>query len=190
MLNFRGYVCVSIFMSAFICVACMCNCVWFFALKIEQEAEKQQQPPLNQEQSEEVLQVSREEHQRKGGVEKEAYSDNNITDQEEDEVEDDDDDEQEAKPCLKPTLRPVTTAPSVSSASGNASPLTPISESPRDNIAPHENSSHEAPPTEELRPKIGLSLKLGLCVIKITAFEPMFKSLGQQDFFLSFAYQS
>ncbi|CAM4726232.1 unnamed protein product [Leuciscus chuanchicus] len=129
--------------------------------RIEQEAEKQQQPPpLKQEQSVEVLQVSREEHQRKGGVEKEAYSDNNITDQEEEE-EEDDDDEREAKPCLKPTLRPVTTAPSVSSASGNASPLTPISESPRDNIAPHENSSHEAPPTEELRPKIGLSLKLG-----------------------------
>lgn len=139
----------------------------FFALKLEQEAEKQRQPPLKQEQSEEVLHVSLEEHQRKGGVEKEAYSsDNNVSDQEEDEVnddDDDDDDDREAKPCLKPTLRPVTTAPSVSSASGNATPLTPSSESPRGVIAPHENSSHEAPPTEELRPKIGLSLKLGLC---------------------------
>lgn len=178
-------------MCAFLCLhlsVCVCNCVCFFVLKIEQEAEKQQQPPLKQEQSEEVLQVSREEHQRKGGVEKEPYSDNNITDQEEDE-EEDDDDEREAKPCLKPTLRPVTTAPSVSSASGNASPLTPISESPRDNIAPHENSSHEAPPTEELRPKIGLSLKLGLCVIKITvttAFEPMYSTaqkFGSARFF-------
>lgn len=154
-----------VFMSAFICV-CVCNCV-FFALKIEQEAEKQRQPPLKQEQSEEVLDVSREEHQRKGDVEKEAYSsDNNITDQEEDE--EDDDDDREAKPCLKPTLRPVTTAPSVSSASGNATPLSPSSESPCGIIAPHENSSHEAPPTEEIRPKIGLSLKLGLCVIKMT----------------------
>ncbi|XP_051771901.1 RNA-binding protein 25 isoform X1 [Ctenopharyngodon idella] len=128
--------------------------------RIEQEAEKQRQPPLKQEQSEEVLDVSREEHQRKGDVEKEAYSsDNNITDQEEDE--EDDDDDREAKPCLKPTLRPVTTAPSVSSASGNATPLSPSSESPCGIIAPHENSSHEAPPTEEIRPKIGLSLKLG-----------------------------
>ncbi|XP_067278632.1 RNA-binding protein 25-like isoform X2 [Pseudorasbora parva] len=133
--------------------------------RIEQEAEKQRQPPLKQEQIEEVLHISREEHQRKGGVEKEpCSSDNNITDQEEeegDDDDDDDDDDREAKPCLKPTLRPVTTAPSVSSASGNATPLTPNSDSPRGIIAPHENSSHEVPPTEELRPKIGLSLKLG-----------------------------
>ncbi|XP_050982251.1 RNA-binding protein 25 [Labeo rohita] len=127
--------------------------------RIEQEAEKQRQPPLKQEQSEEVLHISSEEHQRKGSVEQEAYSsDNNITDREEDEEEEDDD--REVKPCLKPTLRPVPTAPSISSASGNATPLTPGSESPR-GIMSQENSSHEAPPTEELRPKIGLSLKLG-----------------------------
>lgn len=161
----RVHMCVRIYVCIYLCL-CLCNCV-FFALKIEQEAEKQRQPPLNQEQNEEVLHDSREEHQRKEGVEKEAYSsDNNITDQEEDE--EDDDDDREAKPCLKPTLRPVTTAPSVSSASGNATPLSPSSESPHAVIAPNENSSHEAPPTEELRPKIGLSLKLGLWVIKMT----------------------
>ncbi|XP_058651633.1 RNA-binding protein 25 isoform X2 [Onychostoma macrolepis] len=127
--------------------------------RIEQEAEKQRQPPVKQEQSEEVLHISHEEHQRKEGAEQEAYSsDNNITDREEDEEEDDDD--QEVKPCLKPTLRPVPTAPSISSASGNATPLTPGSESPHA-VTLHENPSHEAPPTEELRPKIGLSLKLG-----------------------------
>ncbi|KTG45233.1 hypothetical protein cypCar_00014965 [Cyprinus carpio] len=127
--------------------------------RIEQEAEKQRQPPLKQEQSEEVLHISCEEHQRKGGAEQEAYStDNNITDREEDEEEEEDD--REVKPCLKPTLRPVPTAPSISSASGNATPLTPGSESPH-GITSLENSSHEAPPTEELRPKIGLSLKLG-----------------------------
>uniref|UniRef100_A0A8C1T7S4 RNA binding motif protein 25a n=2 Tax=Cyprinus carpio TaxID=7962 RepID=A0A8C1T7S4_CYPCA len=127
--------------------------------RIEQEAEKQRQPPLKQEQSEEVLHISHEEHQRKEGVEQEAYSsDNNITDREEDEEEDDDD--REVKPCLKPTLRPVPAAPSISSASGNATPLTPGSESPH-GVTLHENASHEAPPTEELRPKIGLSLKLG-----------------------------
>uniref|UniRef100_A0A671LWB7 PWI domain-containing protein n=1 Tax=Sinocyclocheilus anshuiensis TaxID=1608454 RepID=A0A671LWB7_9TELE len=127
--------------------------------RIEQEAEKQRQPPLKQEQSEEVLHISHEEHQRKEGAEQEAYSlDNNITDREEDEEEDDDD--REVKPCLKPTLRPVPTAPSISSASGNATPLTPGSESPH-GVTLHENASHEGPPTEELRPKIGLSLKLG-----------------------------
>uniref|UniRef100_A0A8C1J5J4 RNA binding motif protein 25a n=1 Tax=Cyprinus carpio TaxID=7962 RepID=A0A8C1J5J4_CYPCA len=105
--------------------------------RIEQEAKKQRQPPLKQEQSEEVLHIS--------------Y-------REEDEEEEEDD--REVKPCLKPTLRPVPTAPSISSASGNATPLTPGSESPH-GITSLENSSHEAPPTEELRPKIGLSLKLG-----------------------------
>uniref|UniRef100_A0A671L2N0 RNA-binding protein 25-like n=1 Tax=Sinocyclocheilus anshuiensis TaxID=1608454 RepID=A0A671L2N0_9TELE len=105
--------------------------------RIEQEAEKQRQPPLKQEQSEEVLHIS--------------Y-------REEDEEEEDDD--RDVKPCLKPTLRPVPTALSISSASGSATPLTPGSESPR-GVTSHENSSHEAPPTEELRPKIGLSLKLG-----------------------------
>lgn len=117
---------------------------------------------------EEVLQLSREEHQRKE-VEREVFSsDNNITDREEEEEEEveNDDDDREIKPCLKPTLRPVTAAASVSSASGNATPLTPGSESPHGTASPHENSTHEAPPTEELRPKIGLSLKLGLCVLK------------------------
>ncbi|KAG5857876.1 hypothetical protein ANANG_G00024040 [Anguilla anguilla] len=87
--------------------------------------------------------------------------------QSEDEVEDgededgeEDDEMPEVKPCLKPTLRPITAAPSVSSASGNASPNTPGDESPCGIIIPHENSP-EAPPPEELRPKIGLSLKLG-----------------------------
>ncbi|KAA0718104.1 RNA-binding protein 25 [Triplophysa tibetana] len=127
--------------------------------RIEQEALRERQPPLKQEQSEKVMDVPCEEDERKVDAEKEAcFSDNNITDREEDY----EDDNREAKPCLKPTLRPVTTAPSISSASGNATPLSPGSESPLGIIAPHENSSHEAPPTEEHRPKIGLSLKLGV----------------------------
>ncbi|KAK6295379.1 hypothetical protein J4Q44_G00346050 [Coregonus suidteri] len=68
------------------------------------------------------------------------------------------------KPCLKPTLRPITAAPSVSSASGGATPNTPGGgdESPCGIIIPHENSPpHETLPQEEFRPKIGLSLKLG-----------------------------
>uniref|UniRef100_A0A3Q3F2N9 RNA-binding protein 25 n=1 Tax=Labrus bergylta TaxID=56723 RepID=A0A3Q3F2N9_9LABR len=67
----------------------------------------------------------------------------------------------DVKPCLKPTMRPITAAPSVSSASGNASPNTPGEESPCGIIIPHENSPPEALPQEEHRPKIGLSLKLG-----------------------------
>ncbi|XP_051504073.1 RNA-binding protein 25 [Myxocyprinus asiaticus] len=127
--------------------------------RMQQEAERECQPPLKQEQSEEVTQIPCEEHQRKGSTEQEAYSsDNNVTDQEEDE---DKDDDREDKPCLKPTLRPVTTVPSISSASGNGTPLTPESESPHCINTLQENSSYEAPPTEENRPKIGLSLKLG-----------------------------
>lgn len=155
---------VRMCMHLYVCIRlCLCVKLCFFALKIEQEAEKQQQPPVKQEQSEEVLHVSHEEHQRKEGAEQEKYSsDNNITDREEDEEEDNVD--REVKPCLKPTLRPVPTALSISSASGNASPLTPGSESPH-TVTLQENPSPEAPPTEELRPKIGLSLKLGLCYL-------------------------
>ncbi|XP_065152546.1 RNA-binding protein 25 isoform X2 [Paramisgurnus dabryanus] len=127
--------------------------------RIEQEALRERQHSLKQEQNEKVLEVSCEEHQRKEAAEPDACSsDNNITDREEDE---DDDDDREAKPCLKPTLRPVTTATSISSASGNATPLSPGSESPRAIIPLHENSLLVAAPTEEHRPKIGLSLKLG-----------------------------
>lgn len=127
--------------------------------RIEQEALRERQHSLKQEQNEKVLEVSCEEHQRNEAAEPDACSsDNNITDREEDE---DDDDDREAKPCLKPTLRPVTTATSISSASGNATPLSPGSESPRAIIPLHENPLLVAAPTEEHRPKIGLSLKLG-----------------------------
>ncbi|CAB1343124.1 unnamed protein product [Coregonus sp. 'balchen'] len=91
------------------------------------------------------------------------HSDDN-DDVEEGEEEFDDDDQSGSKPCLKPTLRPITAAPSVSSASGGATPNTPGGgdESPCGIIIPHENSPpHETLPQEEFRPKIGLSLKLG-----------------------------
>lgn len=70
----------------------------------------------------------------------------------------------EVKPSqLKPAMRPITTAPSVSSASGNGTPGTPGSpsnESPCGIIIPGENTP-DLQPLEEHRPKIGLSLKLG-----------------------------
>uniref|UniRef100_A0A8C6L0D8 RNA binding motif protein 25 n=1 Tax=Nothobranchius furzeri TaxID=105023 RepID=A0A8C6L0D8_NOTFU len=69
-------------------------------------------------------------------------------------------DSQETKPQLKPIMRPITTAPSVSSASGNATPNTPGNESPCGIIIPGENTP-DVLPLEENRPKIGLSLRLG-----------------------------
>ncbi|CAB1450305.1 unnamed protein product [Pleuronectes platessa] len=57
-------------------------------------------------------------------------------------------------------MRPISTAPSVSSASGNATPNTPGNESPCGIIIPGENSPEVQPP-EENRPKINVSLKLG-----------------------------
>lgn len=66
----------------------------------------------------------------------------------------------EAKPRLKPTMRPISVVPSVSSASGNT-PNTPGNESPCGIIIPHENSPPDALPQDENRPRIGLSLKLG-----------------------------
>lgn len=71
-------------------------------------------------------------------------------------------DSQEPKPQLKPIMRPITTAPSVSSASGNVTPNTPGVESPCGIIIPGENTP-DLQPLEEHRPKIGLSLKLGEC---------------------------
>uniref|UniRef100_A0A672S0E3 RNA binding motif protein 25b n=1 Tax=Sinocyclocheilus grahami TaxID=75366 RepID=A0A672S0E3_SINGR len=110
--------------------------------RMEEEAERLRQPPLKPEPEEErEHKPSREELDREEGEELE--------------------DEEEVKPCLKPTMRPITSAPSVSSASGNATPNTPREESPCGIIIPHENSPPEIPLQEENRPKIGLSLKLG-----------------------------
>lgn len=67
-------------------------------------------------------------------------------------------DSQEAMP--KPVLRLITTAPSVSSASGNETPNSPGNESPWGILIPDE-SIQKVQVLEEHRPKIGLSLKLG-----------------------------
>lgn len=67
---------------------------------------------------------------------------------------------QEDKPALKPVMRPITAAPSVSSASGNVTPNSPANESPCGIIIPGENTP-DVQPLDENRPKIGLSLKLG-----------------------------
>lgn len=108
--------------------------------QMEQEAERRRQPPIKQEPE------SEEEEEEEEKPEKEERR------MEEEE-------EPEQKPCLKPTLRPISSVPSVSSASGNATPTTPADESPCGIIIPHENSPDQQ--QEEQRPKIGLSLKLG-----------------------------
>lgn len=105
----------------------------------------------------------RQEHEKVEPRSRPSHSDEEM---EEGEEEDFDNEEEEEypieKPQLKPTMRPITAAPSVSSASGNVSPNTPGGEeSPCGIIIPHENSPLDALPQEEHRPKIGLSLKLG-----------------------------
>ncbi|XP_018583204.1 RNA-binding protein 25 isoform X1 [Scleropages formosus] len=136
--------------------------------RMEQEAERRRQPPVKQEpESEEETEdkMQKDERDKRGGgtaggetLEPDPHSEDEVEDEED--VDEADDEVPEPKPCMKPTLRPITAAPSVSSASGNASPNTPGDESPCGIIIPHENSP-EAPPPEEHRPKIGLSLRLG-----------------------------
>lgn len=133
---------------------------------MEEEAERLRQPPVKPEPEEErESKPSREERERERGRERERERERrrpNAQLQSDEDVEDGEEveDEEDTKPCLKPTMRPIMAAPSVSSASGNASPNTPREESPCGIIIPHENSPPEPQPQEEHRPKIGLSLKL------------------------------
>lgn len=137
---------------------------------MEEEAERRRHPPLKLEPEEEVNQEKahrdRDREKRGSGRPVEPprrgppqHSDDDAEEGEED-VYHDGEDSQEAKPQPKPVMRPITTAPSVSSASGNVTPNTPGNESPCGIIIPGENTPEVQPP-EEHRPKIGLSLKLG-----------------------------
>lgn len=150
----------------------------FFSLHIclslvqmeEEEEERLRQPPIIREpepQEEPERQRGsrnhrdcRQDQDRAEAQPQPARSDNEVEEGEEEDY-DHDEENPDAKPCLKPTMRPITAAPSVSSASGNVSPNTPGDESPCGIIIPHENSPPDALPQEEHRPKIGLSLKLG-----------------------------
>uniref|UniRef100_A0AAY4A295 RNA-binding protein 25 n=1 Tax=Denticeps clupeoides TaxID=299321 RepID=A0AAY4A295_9TELE len=125
--------------------------------RMEEEAERLRQPPPKPEPEDE------REHNVESGrrLSVQARSDNDDIEEGEEPDDEEDIEQTESKPCLKPTLRPITSAPSVSSASGNATPNTPGNDSPCGIIIPHENSPPEALPQEEHRPKIGLSLKLG-----------------------------
>lgn len=151
------------------------DCVF---VQMEEEAERRRQPPLKLDAEEDVNQEKvhrdrdrdrdRDREKRGSGRQPEPtsrpvqhHSEDDVEEGEDDEYQDGED-SQDAKPHLKPTLRPITTAPSVSSASGNVTPNTPGNESPCGIIIPGENSP-EVQPAEEHRPKIGLSLKLGEC---------------------------
>uniref|UniRef100_A0A672JJN9 RNA binding motif protein 25a n=1 Tax=Salarias fasciatus TaxID=181472 RepID=A0A672JJN9_SALFA len=138
--------------------------------RMEEEAERRRQPPLKLE-PEEDRERERErdrERDKRGSarpVEPAPRAPQpQHSEEEADEAEDDHyrdaEDSQEAKPQPKPVMRPITTAPSVSSASGNVTPNTPMNESPCGIIIPGENTP-ELQPLDEHRPKIGLSLKLG-----------------------------
>lgn len=131
---------------------------------MEQEAERRRQPQIKQEPE------SEEEEEEK--QEKEEKREEPMEEEE----------EPEQKPCLKPTLRPISSAPSVSSASGNATPNTPGDESPCGIIIPHENSPDQQQP-EEHRPKIGLSLKLGM--FAFPSLFPLFSLLQIPKFCLT-----
>lgn len=135
---------------------------------MEEEAERRRQPPLKLEPEEDMNQEKTHKEREKRGsgrpVEPEPqvppqHSDDDVEEADEDDYRDGED-SQEAKPQLKPAMRPITTAPSVSSASGNVTPNTPGNESLCGIIIPGENTPEVQPP-EEHRPKIGLSLKLG-----------------------------
>lgn len=157
---------------------------------MEEEAERRRQPPLKLEPEPEVKREKsyrdreREKRVSVRPVEPAPEVPPKHSDDEEaaaaDDVEEEDGEEEggyppeaevspEVKPSqLKPAMRPITTAPSVSSASGNGTPGTPGSpsnDSPCGIIIPGENTP-ELQPLEEHRPKIGLSLKLGECCQK------------------------
>lgn len=138
----------------------------------EEEEERLRQPPVVQEPEPEEQRdrhrSSRDHRDRRQEQEKveprmrPSHSDEEMEEGEEEDFDNEEEENLNVKPQLKPTMRPITAAPSVSSASGNVSPNTPGGEeSPCGIIIPHENSPPDALPQEEHRPKIGLSLKLG-----------------------------
>uniref|UniRef100_A0A3Q3AXQ5 RNA binding motif protein 25 n=1 Tax=Kryptolebias marmoratus TaxID=37003 RepID=A0A3Q3AXQ5_KRYMA len=112
----------------------------------------------------ELQRIEEEAERRRQPVEPKSRGPQQHSDEDVDEGQGDDyrngEDSQETKPQLKPIMRPINTAPSVSSASGNVTPNTPGVESPCGIIIPGENTP-DVQPLDEHRPKIGLSLKLG-----------------------------
>ncbi|KAI4786681.1 hypothetical protein KUCAC02_036968 [Chaenocephalus aceratus] len=116
-------------------------------------APPQQQQPPPQQQQQPPPQQQQPQSDDDDDEEEEAAMEEDFPDAE-------DSQEAEEPPQIKPVMRPITTAPSVSSGSGDATPNSPGNESPCGIIIPGENSP-EAQPPEELRPKIGVSLKLG-----------------------------
>ncbi|XP_024911253.1 RNA-binding protein 25 isoform X2 [Cynoglossus semilaevis] len=138
--------------------------------RMEEEAERRRQPPLKLEPEEEVKQEKarrdRDRDKRRSGrpVEPAPCSPQQPSDDETEKGLENDfqdrEDSPEVKLQNKPIMRPISSAPSVSSASGNATPNSPDNESPCGIIIPGENTPEVQPP-EELRPKMSLSLKLG-----------------------------
>ncbi|KAG7510600.1 RNA-binding protein 25-like isoform X1 [Solea senegalensis] len=138
--------------------------------RMEEEAERRRQPPLKLEPEEDKIQEKahrdRDQEKSRGSgkpVEPPPRGPRQHSDDDVEEGEDDyhdGEDSQDVQPQVKPIMRPITTAPSVSSASGNATPNTPDNESPCGIIIPGENTPEVQPP-EEHRPKMSLSLKLG-----------------------------
>lgn len=136
---------------------------------MEEEADRRRQPPLKLEVEREVNQENshkdrdREKRRTERPAEPIPQLPQKHLDYDDVEVEDDYDDGEDSqgnKQQLKLAMRPITAAPSVSSASGNTTPNSPGNESPCHINIPSENTP-DVQPLEEHRPKIGLSLKLG-----------------------------
>lgn len=132
---------------------------------MEEEAERRRQAPLKLE-LDDKKQKPRDQKKREPErpAEPAPQVPQKLSDDDGEDVEEDaygnGEDLQEDKPQPKPAMRPITAAPSVSSASGNVTPSSPANESPCGIIIPGENTP-DLQPLEENRPKIGLSLKLG-----------------------------
>lgn len=154
----------------------------------EEEEERLRQPTILQElepaEVREHRRSSRDHRERRGEAQQsQARPPHSDDDVEEGEGEGYDNDVEipETKVSIKPKMRPITAAPSVSSVSANGSPNTPGDESPCGIIIPHENSPPDALPHEENRPKFGLSLKLGLyLLITVLVLNTVFTTCGLQ----------
>lgn len=136
---------------------------------MEEEAERRRQAPLKLEPEDRKPKPHKDRAPKRREAERPAepvplvpqkLSDDDDNEELEEDAYRNGEDSQEDKPQPKPVMRPITAAPSVSSASGNVTPNSPANDSPCGIIIPGEGTP-DLQPLEENRPKIGLSLKLG-----------------------------
>eukprot|EP00066_Takifugu_rubripes_P026169 XP_011615435.1 PREDICTED: RNA-binding protein 25-like isoform X2 [Takifugu rubripes] len=167
--------------------------------RLEEEAERRRQAPLKLEPEDRKPKPHKDRAPKRREAERPAepvalvpqkLSDDDDNEELEGDAYRNGEDSQEDKPQPKPVMRPITAAPSVSSASGNVTPNSPANDSPCGIIIPGEGTP-DLQPLEENRPKIGLSLKLGTssspCQLtagkrkKLTAVESVFNKFDDEE---------